>query len=153
MTEQSYSKKLSVSANVESVYKAITKEIDKWWTVHSNEAINVGDILTVEFGEPYFMSMEVEDSIPNKLLVWHVVAANMFTGESGINNDEWIGTKIQWEISRAERGSDISLFHEGLVPSFECYDICKNGWDFFLGSLKDFLDTGIGSPHTDLIEN
>ena len=153
MSEQSYSKKITVTADVEFVYKAITKEIDKWWTINSNDAVNVGDILTVKFGEPYFMSMQVEDSIPNKLLVWKVVSANMFVEGSGINNDEWVGTKIHWKLSGAERGSDISLYHEGLIPSFDCYDICKDGWDYFLGSLKAFLDTGTGSPHKDLVES
>ena len=153
MSEQSYSKELSVSASVKSVYKAITKEIDKWWTIDSNIAFNIGDILTVRFGEPYFMSMEVEKIIPNKLLVWKVVGANMFIEGGVTNNDEWVGTKIQWKISELESGSEVSLFHEGLVPSFECYDTCKNGWDYFLGSLKEFLDTGSGSPHTDALAN
>ena len=128
-------------------------EIDKWWTVDSNKAFNIGDILTVRFGEPYFMSMEVEKTILNKLLVWKVVGANMFIESGGTNNDEWVGTKIQWKISESESGSEVSLFHEGLVPSFECYDTCKNGWDYFLGSLKAFLDTGNGSPHTDALAN
>jgi len=149
MSEQSYSKELSVAASAASVFKAITKEVNKWWTMDSNEAIDIGDILTVRFGEPHFMSMEVENNIPNKLLVWKVVGANMFIEGGGTKNDEWVGTKIEWKISETESGSKVSLFHEGLVPSFECYDTCKNGWDYFLGSLKEYLNTGSGNPHTD----
>jgi len=149
MSEQSYSKELSVSASAESVHKAITKEIDKWWTTESNEAFNIGDILMVRFGELYFMSMEVEKVIPNKLLVWKVVGANMFIEDGGKENDEWVGTRIKWKISGTESESKVSLFHEGLIPSFECYDTYKNGWDYFLGSLKEFLDTGKGTPYTD----
>lgn len=148
-----FKKELSVSARAKSVYKAITEEIDQWWTIDSNKAFNVGDILTVRFGEPYYMSMEVEKIIFNKLLVWKVVAANMFIEGGRTNNDEWVGTKIQWKISESENGSEVALFHEGLVPSFECYDTCINGWDYFLGSLKEFLDTGNGRPHTTAIEN
>lgn len=151
MSEQSYSKQFSVSASTESVYQAITKQVDEWWTTQSNEAVEVGDILTVKFGEPYFMSMKVERAIPNELLMWKVVGANMFIEGGGSNNDEWVGTNIQWKISGVEQESEVLLFHEGLVPSFECYDACKNGWDYFLGSLKDFLDTGKGSPHTDTV--
>lgn len=152
MSEQSYTKKLSVSVNAESVFKAITKEIDKWWTIDTNEAVTIGEILTVKFGEPYFMSMRIENSIPNKLLIWNVVGANMFIEEGRTGgNDEWVGTNIQWKITETEDGSEVSLFHEGLVPSFECYDTCKNGWDYFLESLKQFLDTGIGSPHAKVL--
>lgn len=148
MSEQSYTKEFSVSVNAEAVYKAITREIDKWWTTDTNEAVDVNDVLTVRFGEPYFMSLEIEKCIPNTMLVWKVVGANMFIDGGATNNDEWVGTRIQWDITETESGSEVSLLHEGLVPSFECYDTCKNGWVYFLGSLKDYLDTGMGSPYT-----
>lgn len=151
MSEQSYSNKFGVSANAESAYKAITSEIDKWWTIESNEAVNIGDILTVGFGKPYFMSMEVEIIIPDQSLKWKVLDALMFIEGSGIKNDEWIGTKIQWNITKTSNGSEISLLHDGLVPSFECFATCKNGWDYFLGSLKNFLNTGKGYPYSDSV--
>jgi uncharacterized protein YndB with AHSA1/START domain len=147
MAEKSYSKEFTVSVNAEAVYKATTREIDKWWTVESNEASYIGDLLTVRFGEQYFMSMEVVEAIPNKLLVWKVVGANMYIEGGGTKNDEWVGTKIQWKIRETKNESEVTLFHEGLVPSFECYDTCQSGWDYFLGSLKDFLETGKGNPH------
>ena len=60
MPEQSYSKEFTVLANTEAVYKAITKEINKWWTIASNEAFNAGDILTVRFGEqPGFVTIRL----------------------------------------------------------------------------------------------
>lgn len=149
MSEQSYNKAFSVAVHPEAVYRAITREVNKWWTIQASEAADVGDLLTVRFGDPYFMSMEVEKTDPDELLVWKVVAAHMFVEGAGTGNTEWIGTRIRWNISGTENGSEVSLLHEGLVPSFECYATCKNGWDYFLVSLKRFLETGTGSPFTE----
>ena len=147
MPEKSYSNDFSVVVNASSVYNAITTEIDKWWTTETNTAASNGDILTVGFGKPYFIAMQVEDIVPNKSLSWKVIDANMFIEERGVKTNEWIGTTIHWSISEKKDGSQVSLFHEGLIPSFECYNTCKNGWNYFLESLKDYLNTGKGRPH------
>ncbi|MDQ2874979.1 MAG: hypothetical protein M3Y33_09385 [Actinomycetota bacterium] len=36
--------------------------------------------------------------------------------------------------------------HEGLSPQLECYDMCRAGWDQYLPSLRDYLETGTGTP-------
>jgi hypothetical protein len=33
-----------------------------------------------------------------------------------------------------------------LTPKLECFVDCKNGWDHFLPSLRQFVDTGVGNP-------
>jgi len=152
MSENSYRKEFFMPVNAEKVINAITKEVDQWWTIDSNQAVNVGETLIVRFGQPYFMSMEVEKIVPNKLLDWRVVGANMFVEGGGDNNDEWIGTRIQWIINEKEGGSDVVLHHEGLIPSFECYETCSNGWEYFLGSLEKYLSTGEGSPFQEVKE-
>ena len=146
MSNISYSKEILVSANPEAVYNAITKQIDKWWTTSSTEALEVGDILTVRFGETTFKIMSVINAIPNQILEWNIKEANI-DHEDFSKKDEWVGTEIKWEIEKTTEGSKIIFTHEGLVPTFECYDACQGGWNYFLGSLKDFLNTGKGTPH------
>ncbi len=36
--------------------------------------------------------------------------------------------------------------HQGLRPRFECYDMCRTGWDQYLPSLQDYVDSGTGNP-------
>jgi hypothetical protein len=36
--------------------------------------------------------------------------------------------------------------HEGLVKQLECYDQCSAGWDHYLASLRDHIESGTGSP-------
>jgi len=146
MSEQSYSKDFLVSAKPKLVYKALTKEIDKWWTELSNKALQVGDKLTVQFEKTTTWVMTVSEAVMNQSLVWQVTEANHDL-ENISTKDEWKGTTIKWQIEENETGSKVSFTHEGLVPALECYDICEGGWVYFLESLKNYLDTGKGNPH------
>ncbi len=146
MSEQSYSNELLVSARPELVFNAITKEIDKWWTTSSNKASKVGDELTVRFGERTYKVMKVTKAIHSESISWEVTEANI-DHEGFSKTDEWVGTTINWKIEQSPNGSRVLFLHEGLVPTFECYKACQGGWNYFLESLKDFLDTGKGNPY------
>ena len=76
MSEQSYTKEFSVSAKPELVYKAITEEIDKWWTELSNKALRVGDKLTVQFEDKTSWVLVVSEAVDNQSLEWQVIEAN-----------------------------------------------------------------------------
>jgi hypothetical protein len=90
--------------------------------------------------------MTVSEASPNRSLIWQVVEANHDL-EYLSKKDEWKGTTIKWEIIEDNNGSEVTLTHQGLVPKLECFDICRAGWNYFLGSLKDFLETGKGYPY------
>ena len=145
MSGKSYSTEILISAKPESVYKAITKDIDKWWTELSNQAVQIGDRLTVRFEKTTCWVMTVSEAFPNRSLVWKVVEAIHDVDEL-VEKDEWKGTTIKWEIAENKTGSTVTLTHQGLVPALECYEICHAGWGDFLGSLKNYLETGKGSP-------
>ncbi len=145
MTERSYSTEILISVKPELVYKAITKGIDKWWTALSNQALKIGDQLVVQFEKNTSWVMTVSEAIPNRSLVWKVVEANHDLENISIK-DEWKGTTIKWEIVDNRTESKVILTHQGLVPKLECFEICQAGWNYFLGSLKDYLETGKGYP-------
>ena len=146
MSGRSYSTEILISAKPESVFNAITKDIDKWWTELSNLAIQVGDQLIVRFEKTTSWVMTVFEAFPNRCLVWKVAEANHDL-EGITKKDEWKGTTIKWEIVENETGSKVTLTHEGLVPALECYEICEAGWGYFLGSLKNYLEIGKGYPY------
>ncbi|MDB1123419.1 SRPBCC family protein [Vibrio algarum] len=146
MSRRSYSTEILISANPESVYKAITKDIDKWWTELSNQALQVGDQLIVRFEKTTSWEMTVSEAFPGQSLVWEVTEANHDLGDIKAR-DEWKGTTIKWKIVENETGSKVAFSHEGLMPVLECYEICEEGWGYFLGSLKDYLETGKGYPY------
>lgn len=146
MSKESYSAEIPVSTRPESVYRAITMELDQWWTESSDRAKHAGDPLTVRFEGDTSWRMTVIEALPNRSLVWKVIEANHDL-EDLTRKDEWKGTTIRWKIMESTAGSTVSLVHEGLVPALECYETCEAGWDYFLGSLKNYLETGTGSPY------
>ena len=148
MSRQSYSTQMLISAKPDSVYNAITKDIDKWWTELSNQALYEGDRLVVRFEKTTSWVMTVSEAFPDRSLVWKVVEANHDL-EDLTQKDEWKETTIRWKIEKSETGTKVTLTHQGLIPALECYKICQAGWDYFLGSLKKYLETGKGYPYSE----
>jgi hypothetical protein len=74
---------------------------------------------------------------------------------------EWRGTKIVFDISKKGDKTEVVFTHHGLVPQYECYDVCKDAWTSYIqGSLKNLITTGKGQPNSkeeelskELIEN
>ncbi len=146
MSTTDYSRAFQVGASPALVFNAITVEIDKWWTIYSNIADKLNAKLTVRFGETTFKEMLVTELDENKKVTWKVIKAFIDIGELS-KKDEWVDTEIVWEITPIQQGSKIHFVHKGLIPEFECYSACEGGWNYFLDSLKNYLETGQGTPH------
>lgn len=58
------------------------------------------------------------------------------------------GTEVVFEISEKDAGAEVHFTHVGLVPRYECYDVCSNAWAGYLGgSLRNLMNTGEGQPN------
>src|SRR4029450_9773126 len=61
---------------------------------------------------------------------------------------EWKDTEVVFEISEKDGGLEVHFTHVGLVPQYECYDVCSNAWSGYLaGSLRNLINTGEGQPN------
>jgi uncharacterized protein YndB with AHSA1/START domain len=154
MADESFKREIIVSKKPGAVYRALTKEIDKWWTISADVISEVGDQATFRFGSTYW-TMNVQELIPEQLIVLECVEANHFhEGMPMSIREEWLGTKLIWEIAPHREGTKIAFVHQGLIPALECYDICQAGWEyFFVNSLKSYLETGVGQPWQDAVKN
>lgn len=64
------------------------------------------------------------------------------------DKSEWKGTNVSFEISRKGNKTEVRFAHLGLVPEYECYDVCSNAWGSYInGSLKSLITTGKGKPN------
>ncbi|MBC7399707.1 MAG: SRPBCC domain-containing protein, partial [Mucilaginibacter sp.] len=64
------------------------------------------------------------------------------------DQNEWKGTKIIFEISKKDNQTQMHFTHEGLVPAYECYEICFDAWtDYIQNSLRNLITTGKGTPN------
>jgi hypothetical protein len=61
---------------------------------------------------------------------------------------EWIGTVVRFDIVATATGTELRFTHEGLVPTFECYEACSQGWGHYVEeSLRTLITTGEGQPN------
>jgi hypothetical protein len=89
--------------------------------------------------------MKLIEVIPHKKAVWLVVD-NYFNFTE--DKSEWKGTKIIFEISQKGDKSEIRFTHLGLVPEYECFNVCSNAWGSYInGSLRSLIITGKGHPN------
>jgi hypothetical protein len=66
---------------------------------------------------------------------------------------DWVGTRPVFTITAAGAGAasgadeaELHFRHHGLTPELDCIDMCTRSWDHFLVSLRDYVETGHGSP-------
>ncbi len=53
--------------------------------------------------------------------------------------------KVVFELSSKDGKTQLQFTQQGLVPEYECYDICKDAWTHFITeSLRDLVLTGKG---------
>ena len=79
------------SSTPEAAYKALTNidELAMWWTTQTGGNGNVGGVIEFRFG-PGGIDMKVLELVPNKRVLWEVVA-----GPS-----EWLGTTVHFDIAQ-----------------------------------------------------
>jgi len=86
-----------------------------------------------------------EEVIPSKKVVWLVVDNDFNFTE---DKSEWKGTTIIFEIFPKGYKSEIRFTHLGLVPEYQCFEVCSNAWGSYMsGSLRSLITTGKGKPN------
>ncbi|TNF98768.1 MAG: SRPBCC domain-containing protein [Gammaproteobacteria bacterium] len=145
--DASYTCEILVSNTPGAAYQALTTGFDKWWTTRCNPIAEAGDKITFWFGSTYWV-MHAKSLVPDNLVELECIEAHhVHEGLPSSILNEWLGTKLKWEIIKQGENTKIVIVHEGLIPSLKCYEVCEQGWDhFFVNSLKQYLDTGIGLP-------
>jgi hypothetical protein len=89
--------------------------------------------------------MKLVEVIPGKKLVW-LVLDNFFNFTE--DKSEWKGTKVIFEVSKMGDKTQIHFTHQGLIPQYECFNVCSNAWGSYInGSLRSLITTGKGQPN------
>ena len=58
------------------------------------------------------------------------------------------GYKIGFRYFKRWQQTKVKFTHEGLVPEYECYNVCHDAWTGFIQkSLKNLINTGKGGPN------
>jgi hypothetical protein len=118
------------------------------------------DEFKYHFEDIHRCQIKLIEVVPDKRVVWYVMDNYFKPGifddpfhplpnDDGFDKIEWIDTKISFEISEKYGKTQIRFTHLGLVPEYECFDVCSNGWNHYIGeSLLGLIATGKGQPNS-----
>lgn len=145
MENQDFTTTFLVDKSANDAYNAINNP-RAWW---SEDIVGTTDSVNGEWSYHYQdlhrCEMKVIELIPDRKVVW-LVTDNYFNFTT--DKTEWIGTKVIFDISKEGGQTQVRFTHEGLVPDYECYEICYNAWSGYLNnSLRPLIETGIGAPN------
>lgn len=140
--ENNFTTTITVDAPAQDVYNAINN-VSGWWHGEiKGSAAKLNDEFDYRFQHFHYSRQRVIELVPNKKIVWLVTDSNLSFTET---KNEWTGTKIIFELAEADGKTQVRFTHEGLVPAFECYGDCSNGWSMLIQkSLYNLITTGKG---------
>jgi hypothetical protein len=145
MTTTDFTTTLVVDQTPEDVFNAVNN-VRGWWSEEiegGTEKLN--DEFTYHYKDVHISKMKLIEVIPNEKVVW-LVMDNHFNFTK--DRSEWKGTRISFEISQMDNKTQIRFTHLGLVPEYECYDICRDAWSNYIkNSLRSLITTGEGQPN------
>ncbi len=144
--EKDFTTTIVVDESAKAVFDAINN-VRGWW---SQEVEGDTDKLNSEFKYHYrdvhICKMRIVEFIPEKKVVW-LVLENHFNFIK--DQREWVGTKVIFEISQKGGKTELHFTHQGLVPDYECFDICFKAWTQYIQeSLVSLITTGKGQPNS-----
>lgn len=134
-----------VDESPEQVFAAVTN-VRGWWSEEiegGTEKLN--DIFNYHFEDVHVCKIKLIEVVPEKKIVWQVLE-NYFKFTE--DKTEWTNTKIRFEISEKNNQTELRFTHIGLIPAYECFEICRDAWTQYIqGSLKNLITTGKGQPN------
>ncbi|MCX2678528.1 SRPBCC domain-containing protein [Galbibacter sp. EGI 63066] len=117
--------------------------IDKWWSGLFEETI-IGESQKIndEFsfsagGGAHYSKHRLTELVPNQKIVWEVIESKL---SFLTKTDEWVNTKLRFDITQESDMTKISFTHEGLIPKFECYGNCSGAWTQYMENLEKKLN-------------
>jgi hypothetical protein len=145
MKTSDFTTTIMVDQTAKQVFDAIN-HVRGWWSEEiegSTDKLN--EVFDYHFQDIHKCKMKLIEVVPDKKVVW-LVLDNYFNFIE--DQSEWKGTKIIFEISGEDNKTKLQFTHQGLVPAYECFDICKNAWTQYIQeSLYNLITTGKGQPN------
>ncbi len=146
MTTQDFTTSLLVHQTPKEVFHAITN-VRGWWSEElEGRSEKLHDEFTYHYKDVHRCKMKLIEVDPGRKVVW-LVLDNYFSFTR--DKSEWTGTKIIFDITQQEGKTQLRFTHQGLVPEYECYTACVNGWSQYIQqSLLRLITTGKGQPNS-----
>lgn len=145
MNTKDFTTTILVDQTPAEVFNAINN-VRGWWSEEiegSTDQLNT--VFNYHYEDVHRCKIKIIDFIPNVIVAWQVLD-NYFKFTK--DKTEWTGTTIIFEISEQDNKTQLRFTHQGLVPEYECYDICRDAWSRYIqNSLRNLVTTGKGQPN------
>lgn len=145
MSNANFTTTFAVPQSPEEVFAAINNP-RRWWSqAIQGDTDRVGAEWTYRYQNVHRATFRVTELVPGKKVVWHV-EDNHFNFVKDAK--EWTGNDLVFEIERRGDQTHLRFTQVGLVPAYECYDVCSSAWTSYVtGSLRRLITTGEGQPN------
>lgn len=145
MKDRDYTTSFTVDQTPQQVFAAINTP-RKWWSEEIEGSTDkLGEEFKYHFKDVHRCTIKIVELIPGEKIVW-LVLDNYFSFT--MDKTEWKGTKITFNITKKGEKTEVHFTHVGLVPEYECYNACSEGWGAYInGSLRDLIVAGKGRPN------
>ena len=117
---------------------AITEQrgLVAWWTEETIAAPEVGAILEFKFGDRYHNEMEVLELVPGRRVSWICL----------VGDEEWVDTHFTFTLEEKDGRTVLRFSHENWRDETDFLASCNYQWGYYLRSLKQYCETGQGTP-------
>ncbi|MDR6786241.1 uncharacterized protein YndB with AHSA1/START domain [Pedobacter africanus] len=144
MKQEDFTTEITVDATPEQVFKAINN-VRGWWSENiegSTDKLN--DEFLYHYQDVHRCKIKITEMEMNTRVTWHVLD-NYFKFTT--DKTEWKDTNVTFELTKKGEKTTLKFTHKGLVPTYECYQVCHDAWTHYIqDSLKMLITTGIGKP-------
>jgi hypothetical protein len=143
--EQSFATTIRVDQTPQQVFNAVNN-VRGWWSEEiEGSTTELNAVFYYHYKDVHRCTIKIIEMIPFSKIVWLVLDNRFnFTKDA----QEWTNTRISFEITEPDGKTQLRFQHIGLVPAYECYDICREAWGNFIGnSLYNLVATGKGQPN------
>lgn len=133
---------VTIEASPAQVYEALTEQsgLQGWWTEHTKTKAQTGTVSEFSFmGGAVVFKLSVDALEPGQRVQWGVEQ-----GPPG-----WENTHITWNLTAEEDNTKLLFGHRDWASTDGLYPSISYNWAWYLTSLKSYLETGQGTPHTD----
>ena len=137
-----YTYDMRVHAALPQVIEALTDDgaIGRWWTAVSATERHGDEVRLFMGGDAPAVVVTIEHTPGTGEVTWVVTDCAVMA--------DWVGTKPTFSAQAKDDGTcAIEFRHVGLQPALPCFDQCRAGWNHFMPSLHQFLETGEGRPN------
>jgi uncharacterized protein YndB with AHSA1/START domain len=130
---------LTIAAASERVFSALTQqdEIVLWWANEARVEAEVGSLGEFRFRPPAgVLQFEVAELDAGEKVHWI----------SRQGPPQWAGTSVTWQLTPVQNGTKLVFIHDGFAQVDKPYEQTRRNWEYFLDSLKSYLERGKGTP-------